>query len=83
MCIWWWYKIKLNAIIKFNGLIDQKLEGNRQRLSDIAEKKIDLEERVESITQRYRLQYSFMESAIASINETSNMLSNVFKSGDD
>lgn len=73
----------LNAFIKFNGLIDQKLEGNRQRLSDISEKRIDLEERVESITQRYRLQYAFMESAIASINETSNMLSNVFKSGDD
>ena len=73
----------LNAFIKFNGLIDQKLEGNRQRLSDVAEQRIDLEERVESITQRYRLQYSFMESAIASINETSNMLNSVFKKGDD
>ena len=73
----------LTAFIKFNGLIDQKLEGNRQRLSDIADKKVELEERVESITQRYRLQYSFMESAIASINETSNMLNSVFKNGDD
>ena len=73
----------LNAFIKYNGLIDQKLEGNRQRISDIAEKKIQLEERVESITQRYRLQYAFMEGAIASINETSNMLSSVFKSKDD
>ena len=29
----------LSAFIKYNGLIDQKLEGNRQRISDIAEKK--------------------------------------------
>ena len=33
----------LNAFIKYNGLIDQKLEGNRQRLTDVAEKKISLE----------------------------------------
>ena len=72
----------LNAFIKYNGLIDQKLEGNRQRLSDIADKKISLEERAEAITQRYRLQYSFMEGAIASLNETSNMLESVFKQKD-
>lgn len=72
----------LNAFIKYNGLIDQKLEGNRQRLSDVAEKRISLEERAEAITQRYRVQYSFMESAIASLNETSNMLESVFKQKD-
>ena len=72
----------LNAFIKYSGLIDQKLEGNRQRLSDVGTKQENLEEKVEKLLKDTD-SILFMESAIASINETSNMLGSVFKNGKD
>ncbi len=70
---------KLDTFLKFNGLIESKLAGSRQRLSELATKQDNLNDRIASLYSRYETQYSAMESAIAGLNETSNLLENAFK----
>ena len=74
---------KLDVYIKFDGLIETSLDGSRTRLKEIAEKKEALDDRIASLYSRYQTQYSAMDSAIASLNETSDLLKNAFKSGKD
>ena len=73
---------QLTAYTKFNGLIDSKIEGNNARLKDLVKKQEALDGKIESLYQRYRNQYSYMESSIASLQETGNMLESAFKSSD-
>ena len=64
----------IETYIKFNSSIDTQVQSNRDRLRELADKRIRLEERIEKLTQRYAIQYSNMESAVAGLNETGNML---------
>ena len=73
---------EINTFIKFNGLIDNSIEGNKNRLKDLVKQQESLDDKIASLYQRYRSQYSYMEGAIAALNETGNMLENAFKSGD-
>ena len=62
---------KLDTFLKFNGLISNKVDGANRRLSELAEKQANLEDRIASLYSRYETQYSAMESTIAGLNETS------------
>ncbi len=73
---------KLDTFLKFNGLISSKVDGANKRLSALAEKQSNLEDRIASLYSRYETQYSAMESTIAGLNETSSLLENAFKRND-
>ena len=73
---------EINTFIKFNGLIDNSIEGNKNRLQDLVKQQESLDDKIASLYQRYRSQYSYMEGAIAALNETGNMLESAFKSDD-
>ena len=64
----------IETYIKFNSSIDTQVQSNKDRLRELADKRIRLEERIEKLTQRYAIQYSNMEAAVAGLNETGNML---------
>ena len=74
---------KLDVYIKFDGLIQTSLDGSKSRLREIEDKKLALDERIEALYARYQTQYSAMDSIIAGLNETSDLLKNAFKSGKD
>ena len=73
---------QLTAYTDFNGLIDSKIEGNNLRLKDLVKKQEALDDKIASLYERYRNQYSYMESSIASLQETGNMLESAFKQSD-
>ena len=73
---------KLDTFLKFNGLIYSKVESANQRLSELAQKQENLDDRIAKLYSRYETQYSAMENAIAGLNETSNLLENAFKRND-
>jgi flagellar hook-associated protein 2 len=73
---------QLTAYTGFNGLIENKIEGNNARLKDLVKKQEALDDKIASLYQRYRNQYSYMESSIASMQETGNMLESAFKQSD-
>ena len=73
---------KLDTFLKFNGLISSKVDSANQRLSELAQKQENLEDRIASLYSRYETQYSAMESTIAGLNETSSLLENAFKRND-
>ena len=73
---------KLDTFLKFNGLISSKVDSANQRLSELAQKQENLEDRIASLYSRYETQYAAMESTIAGLNETSSLLENAFKRND-
>ena len=73
----------LEDYIKFDSSIDTQVNSNRERLRTLADKRLRLEERIEKLTQRYATQYGNMESAVANLNETGNMLTAMLESNKD
>ena len=72
----------LEAYIKYSGLIDSKIEGNNSRLKDLVTAQENLDLKIEKLYERYRTQYSYMESSIAALEETGNMLASAFAQKD-
>ena len=72
----------LEAYIKYSGLIDSKIEGNNSRLKDLVTAQENLDQKIEKLYERYRTQYSYMESSIAALEETGNMLASAFAQKD-
>ncbi len=73
---------KIDTFIKFDGLIDSKVAGQRQRLTEVGKKMENMEDRIAKLYQRYNTQYAAMESTIAGLEETGNLLENAFKRPD-
>ena len=73
----------IETYIKFNSSIDTQVQSNKDRLRELADKRIRLEERIEKLTQRYAIQYSNMEAAVAGLNETGNMLNAMLETDKD
>ena len=55
------------------------MNGLEDTLKTVAEKRLSLETRVASLTQRYARQYSAMESTVAQFQETGNMLTQMLE----
>ena len=68
--------------LKDNGIIDSKIEGNNSRLKDLVKAQENLDLKIEKLYERYRTQYSYMESSIAALEETGNMLASAFAQKD-
>ena len=73
---------KLDTFIKFDGLIDSKVAGQQRRLTEVAQKIDNMDDRIAKLYQRYNTQYAAMESTIAGLEETGNLLENAFKRPD-
>ena len=73
----------VEVFTKFDSVIDTQVESGRSRIKDLAEKRLRLEDRIEKLTQRYQKQYANMESAVAGLNETGNMLTALLNNDDD
>lgn len=68
-------KDKLDVFLKFNSVVDKRITNFNDTLATIAEKRIALEDRIDSLTARYAKQYASMENSVAGFKETGNMLS--------
>tara|TARA_B100000886_G_C20419660_1_gene490923 strand:+ start:223 stop:1890 length:1668 start_codon:yes stop_codon:yes gene_type:complete len=67
-------KDKLDTYLKFNSILDTKIDGLNDTLENVSEKRFALEDRRDKLTQRYQRQYAAMESTVAAFQETGNML---------
>ena len=73
---------KLDNYLKFNSIIDTRMNNLNDTIRTVSEKRIALESRIEKLTQRYATQYSAMESTVAQFQETGNMLTSMLDSKD-
>ena len=73
---------KLDTYLKFNSIIDTRMNNLNDSIRTVADKRIALESRIEKLTQRYATQYSAMESTVAQFQETGNMLTSMLESKD-
>ena len=73
---------KLDNYLQFNSIIDVRMENLEDNLKTVADKRLSLESRIASLTERYARQYSAMESTVAQFQETGNMLTQLLEQKD-
>ena len=74
---------KLDNYLKFNSIIDTRMNNLNDTLRTVGDKRRALESRIEKLTQRYATQYSAMESTVAQFQETGNMLTSMLETKKD
>ena len=74
---------KLDTYLKFNSILDQRVNNFNDTLQTISDKRAALEDRIAKLTERYARQYSAMESTIATFQETGNMLTSMLETKKD
>lgn len=74
---------KLDTYLKFNSIIDTRLTNLNDTLRNVADKRSQLDHRIQKLTERYAMQYSAMESTVAQFQETGNMLTSMLESKKD
>ena len=72
----------VEQMLTFNGDIEKRLTNLRDHLSDIPDRETLLERRIEDLTERYAMQYSVMDSIVAGMKETGNMISQMLETKD-
>jgi len=65
---------ELKAMLATNGLIDSRTTGISASIKDVQQRSKALQTRLVQIEQRYRTQFSALDSTIASLNQTSQYL---------
>ena len=58
------------------------MDNLEDNLKTVADKRLSLESRIASLTERYARQYSAMESTVAQFQETGNMLTQLLEQKD-
>jgi len=76
-------KDKLDTYLKFNSIIDTRMNNLNTTLRTVSDKRMALEDRIQKLTERYAMQYSAMESTIAQFQETGNMLTSMLETKKD
>ena len=74
---------KLDVYLKYNSIIDERMGNLNDNLKSVADKRIQLDDRIAKLTERYARQYSAMESTIAQFQETGNMLTSMLETKKD
>ncbi len=74
---------KLDTYLKFNSILDTRVNNLNDTLRTVSEKRISLEDRIQKLTERYARQYSAMESTVAQFQETGNMLTSMLETNKD
>ena len=72
----------LAQLLTFNGDIETRIDSLRENLRDIPDRQQKLEDRVAKLTQRYAMQYSNMEGAVAGLKDTGDMISQMLEKND-
>lgn len=72
----------LAQLLTFNGDIETRIDSLRENLRDIPDRQQKLEDRVEKLTQRYAMQYSNMEGAVAGLKDTGDMIAQMLEKDD-
>ena len=72
----------LTQLLTFNGDIETRIDSLRENLRDIPDRQQKLEDRVEKLTQRYAMQYSNMEGAVAGLRDTGDMIAQMLEKDD-
>ncbi len=72
----------ISQLLTFNGDIETRITNLRTNLSDIPEREVKLQSRIDSLTQRYAMQYGSMEGIMASIQDTGDMISKMLEKPD-
>ena len=72
----------LAQLLTFNGDIETRIDSLRENLRDIPDRQQKLEDRVAKLTQRYAMQYSNMEGAVAGLKDTGDMISQMLEKDD-
>ncbi len=76
-------KDKLDTYLKFNSILDTRVNNLNDTLRTVSEKRLSLEDRIQKLTERYARQYSAMESTVAQFQETGNMLTSMLETNKD
>ena len=69
--------------MKFNSILDTRVNNLNDTLRTVSEKRLSLEDRIQKLTERYARQYSAMESTVAQFQETGNMLTSMLETNKD
>ena len=72
----------LTQLLTFNGDIETRIDSLRENLRDIPDRQQKLEDRVAKLTQRYAMQYSNMEGAVAGLKDTGDMIAQMLEKDD-
>ena len=72
----------LAQLLTFNGDIETRIDSLRENLRDIPDRQQKLEDRVAKLTQRYAMQYSNMEGAVAGLKDTGDMIAQMLEKDD-
>lgn len=72
----------LTQLLTFNGDIETRIDSLRENLRDIPDRQQKLEDRVAKLTQRYAMQYSNMEGAVAGLRDTGDMIAQMLEKDD-
>ena len=72
----------LSQLLTYNGDIETRITNLRSDLSDIPEREVRLQSRIDKLTQRYAMQYGSMEGIMASLKDTGDMISNMLEKPD-
>jgi len=59
---------------RFDGIVQGRLDGLDNRISDINEQRVTLDQRVAKIEQRYRAQFQLLDQMMSQLNNTSSYL---------
>ena len=74
---------KLDTYLKYNSILDTRVNNLNDTLRTVSEKRMSLESRIQKLTERYARQYSAMESTVAQFQETGNMLTSMLETNKD
>ena len=72
----------LSQLLTYNGDIETRITNLRSDLSDIPEREVRLQSRIDKLTQRYAMQYGSMEGIMASLKDTGDMISKMLEKPD-
>ena len=72
----------LSQLLTYNGDIETRITNLRSDLSDIPEREVRLQSRIDKLTERYAMQYGSMEGIMASLKDTGDMISKMLEKPD-
>lgn len=64
-----------NSVLAADGILSARTEGIGRSITDIGTRRVELERRLVSIEQRYRMQFTALDAMLSSMNQTSTYLS--------
>ncbi len=68
---------------RFDGIVQGRLDGLDNRVADINEQRISLEDRLVKVEARYRAQFSALDQAMSALTTTSSYLTAQFSTSSD